>query len=242
MASYDLIGGGYRRRRVPDARIAAQIAEALGDARTVLNVGAGAGSYEPAHRRVVAVEPSSVMIAQRPGASAPVVQARAEELPFATDQFDAAMAVLTVHHWSGWESGMAELARVARAVVLLTWDPGHEGFWLTHDYFPDLLALDRAIFPPLGALAAVLGRGEVRPVLVPHDCTDGFTAAYWRRPEAYLDAGVRGAMSSFTRIGHVEARLSKLEDDLESGRWSDRHEDILQEESLDAGYRIVVWR
>lgn len=240
MARYDTIGGGYSRHRVPDERIAARISDALGDARTVLNVGAGAGSYEPQDRQVVAVEPSAAMIAQRPAGAARVVQASAEALPFADGAFDAAMAVLTVHHWTDWPRGIGELARVARSVVLLTWDPAHDGFWLTRDYFPDLLALDRAIFPPLGTLASALGGADALPVPIPFDCTDGFTSAYWRRPSAYLDEGVRGAMSSFTRIENVAPRIARLAADLDSGRWQGRHGHLLASDELDAGYRLLV--
>lgn len=242
MKRYDAIGKGYSQYRVPDERIAARIADALGDAETVLNVGAGTGSYEPVGRRVVAVEPSATMIAQRRTGAAPVVQASAEDLPFADAEFEAAMAVLTVHHWGDWRRGIAELTRVARAAVVLTWDPAHEGFWLTQDYFPDILALDRAIFPPLDALGSALGGADVLPLPIPHDCTDGFGSAYWRRPEAYLDAGVRGAISTFTRIGNVEPRVARLAADLESGRWHDRYGALLGEEALDVGYRLVVHR
>ena len=240
MTRYDTIGRRYGEYRHPDARIQALILDALGDAQTVLNVGAGTGSYEPHDRRVVAVEPSATMIAQRPDGAAPVLQASAESLPFADGEFDAAMAVLTVHHWSEWRRGIAEVTRVARSVVVLTWDPAHEGFWLTQNYFPDLLALDRAIFPPLDALASALGGADVRPVSIPHDCTDGFGSAYWRRPEAYLDAGVREAMSSFARIENVEDGLDCLAEDLDSGRWHERYGHLLNEDVLDAGYRLVV--
>ncbi len=241
MTRYDTIGTGYRQRRLPDTRIAARLSAALGDAESVLNVGAGTGSYEPTDRRVVAVEPSATMIAQRPTGSAPVVQASAERLPFKGGEFDAAMAVLTVHHWDDWRRGIAEMTRVARSVVLLTWDPAHDGFWLTQDYVPDILALDRRIFPPLDALTAALGGADVHPVPVPHDCTDGFGSAYWRRPEAYLDAGVRGAMSSFARVD-AEAGLARLAADLASGRWRERHGHVLALGEADLGYRLVVSR
>ncbi|HLA63422.1 MAG TPA: class I SAM-dependent methyltransferase, partial [Rhodothermales bacterium] len=173
MARYDAIGKAYAQYRVPDERIAARLSDALGDAETVLNVGAGTGSYEPTDRRVVAVEPSAVMIAQRPPGAAPVMQASAEALPFADGAFDAAMAVLTIHHWADWRRGVAEMARVARTVVILTWDPAHEGFWLTRDYFPDFIPLDRASFPPIDALVSALGGADTQPVPVPGDCTDG---------------------------------------------------------------------
>lgn len=238
--SYDTIGRGYNQYRRTDQRIAAHIVDALGDAVTVLNVGAGTGSYEPEGRRVVAVEPSATMIAQRPPEAAPVIQASAEALPFADKEFDAAMAVLTVHHWHDWRRGMAELSRVARTVVVLTVDPAHEGFWLTQDYFPDLLALDRDTLPSLDAIGSVLGDVDVQPIPIPHDCTDGFLGAYWRQPEAYLDAGRRGAISSFTMIDGVESRLARLAADLEAGRWHRRYRHLLSLDVLDLGYRLVV--
>lgn len=152
------------------------------------------------------------------------------------------MAVLTIHHWADWRRGIAEVVRVARSAVILTWDPAHEGFWLTRDYFPDIVALDRAIFPPIDALVSALGGADVLPVPIPQHCTDGFGAAYWQQPEAYLDAGVRGAMSSFTRIENVEPRVAQLADDLKSGQWHTRYGHLLSEETLDAGYRLVVCR
>ncbi|HYE58325.1 MAG TPA: class I SAM-dependent methyltransferase [Rhodothermales bacterium] len=237
---YDTIGQGYRRYRVPDARIAAQIDQALGEAKTVLNVGAGAGAYEPLGRRVVAVEPSTTMIRQRAPDAAPVVQASAEQMPFADGAFDAAMAVLTVHHWHDWRQGLEEMRRVARTVVVLTWDPAHEGFWLVQDYFPEVLALDRTIFPTMADFGEVFGEVRVEPVVVPHDCTDGFLGAYWRRPQAYLDPNVRGAISSFSRLDQVEPRLERLADDLTSGRWHQRHGHLFDQMELDVGYRLVV--
>jgi SAM-dependent methyltransferase len=225
---------------MPDPRIAARIEAALGGAETVVNVGAGTGSYESEHRRVVAVEPSATMIAQRPPKAAPVVQAHAEALPFSDRAFDAAMAVLTVHHWADWQRGLAEVARVAGTVVLLTWDPGHEGFWLTQDYVPEIRAFDRTVFPPLDALLDALGGGDVRPVPIPHDCTDGFGSAYWRRPAAYLDAGVRGAISTFARVGDVQPGIDRLEADLASGRWHEAYGQLLDLDVLDVGYRLVV--
>ena len=164
------------------------IIDALGPAASVVNVGAGAGSYEPADRRVVAVEPSREMIRQRPAGAAPVVQASATALPFAAGAFDAALAVLTVHHWPDRARGLAELRRVARdRVVILTWEPDAARFWLVEDYFPELVAIDRAIFPTRDELERSLGPVELRPLPIPHDCVDGFLGAYWRRPHAYLD-------------------------------------------------------
>jgi SAM-dependent methyltransferase len=238
---YDTIGPGYRAHRRPDPRVAAAIAGALGEAATVVNVGAGAGSYEPADRAVVAVEPSPAMIAQRAAGSAPVVQASATHLPFGDAAFDAALAVLTVHHWPDRPRGLAELARVARArVVLLTWDPATPGFWLVDEYFPEIWAIDRPIFPTLADLRGALGAIEVRPLPVPHDCTDGFLGAYWRRPEAYLDPGVRGAISTFTKLRDVGPGLARLRRDLADGTWRRRHADLLERTELDLGYRLVV--
>lgn len=238
---YDEIGGGYQTHRQPDPRIAAAIGRALGHARSVLNVGAGAGSYEPTDRRVVAVEPALAMIRQRGAGSAPVVQAVATHLPFRDGAFEAALAVLTLHHWPDRARGLAELARVARSrVVILTWDPAAPAFWLTRDYFPDLIAIDRPIFPSLDAIRAVLGHIEVQPLPIPHDCTDGFLGAYWRRPSAYLDAGVRGAISTFTKLATLEPGLTRLRRDLDDGTWERRHGALLAQTELDLGYRIVT--
>jgi len=239
---YDRIGRRYAQRRRPDPRIAARIARALGDARTVVNVGAGAGSYEPEDRHVVAVEPSEVMIAQRPREAAPVVRAAAEALPFSNNQFDAALAVLTVHHWTDPKRGVAELRRVARRQVIFTWDPAHLApFWFTRDYLPDAVALD-AGFTTLRATVALLGAATVEPIPVPHDCHDGFFAAYWRRPEAYLDPDVRAGISGFGILDEnvVEHALKLLADDLESGEWYRRNDHLLELDELDLGYRLVV--
>jgi SAM-dependent methyltransferase len=250
-AVYDAIGRGYARQRRPDPRIAAWVTAALGAARTVLNVGAGAGSYEPAGRAVVAAEPSAVMLAQRLPGAAPAVQARAEALPFAGRAFDAVMAVLTLHHWADHAGGLAECARVARErVVLLTWDPASSGFWLVREYLPEFLALDRRQFPATDALRAALGdafgpgaRVDVTPVPVPGDCEDGFLGAYWARPAAYLEPAVRAGISSFARADlapEVAAGLERLRADLASGAWEARHGGLRAADALDVGYRLVV--
>lgn len=237
---YDTIGLDYARLRRPDPRIAAALEAALGSAETVVNVGAGAGSYEPAGRRITALEPSAEMIRQRLASAAPAVRGRAEALPFPDGAFDAAMAVLTVHHWSDQAQGLRELRRVARGpVVILTFDPAFRGFWLA-DYIPELVALDEAQMPPLDAYAEALGPVEVAPVPIPHDCADGFLAAYWRRPAAYLDPRVRAAMSSFWALGDVSEALRRLEADLNSGAWARRHGELPELEELDCGYRLVV--
>jgi SAM-dependent methyltransferase len=238
---YDRIGSGYRAFRRPDPRIAAAVARALGDVRSLVNVGAGAGSYEPVEPRVVAVEPSSEMIRQRPPGSAPVVQASASELPFVDGAFEAALAVLTVHHWPDRARGLAELRRVARdLVVILTWDPDAPGFWLVEDYFPALAVVDRAIFPTLAELRCTLGPVRATPLPIPHDCVDGFLGAYWRRPHAYLDAAVRGAISTFSKIGDVGPGLAQLRQDLENGAWAERYGELLQWPDIDLGYRLVI--
>ena len=240
---YDQIGVGYTAHRQPDPRIAAAIVDALGPARSVLNVGAGAGSYEPVDRRILAVEPSPEMIRQRAPGSAPAVQASATALPFRDGAFDATLAVLTVHHWPDRPQGLAELRRVARdRAVILTWEPDAAPFWLVEDYFPGLAALDRAIFEPLDALRSLLGPIEVRPVPIPHDCVDGFLGAYWRRPEAYLDAAVRSAMSAFSKLADAEPGLARLRQDPADGTWQRRNAALLGRPALDLGYRLVIAR
>jgi SAM-dependent methyltransferase len=244
-ARYDAIGATYARTRRPDPRIAARIDAALGDAVTVVNVGAGTGSYEPRDRRVVAVEPSLTMIRQRPRDAAPAVVGRAEELPLADGSVDAALAILTVHHWGDARRGLAELRRVARdRVVVLTWDVTFTGrFWL-FEYFPGIAAFDLPRFPPLELYEQELGPLEVAPVPVPHDCTDGFLAAFWRRPEGYLDPAVQANMSGFAVLprAEVEAGSAALAADLASGAWAERHGDLLALDELDAGYRLLVTR
>src|SRR5262249_2091615 len=239
---YDTIGPGYDLHRRPDPRLAATIANALGAAASVVNVGAGAGSYEPVDRPVVAVEPSAEMLRQRRADAAPAVQASATDLPFRDASFAAALAILTVHHWPDRARGLAELARVARdRVVIVTWDPeARYAFWLVDDYFPEIPAIDRVIFPTLDDFRRMLGPVDARPLLVPHDCVDGFLGAYWRRPEAYLDAGVRGAISTFTKVADVEPGLARLRADLADGTWERRHGDLRRREAVDLGYRLIV--
>lgn len=237
---YDQLGLGYADWRQPDPRIAVSIGGQLRGASSLLNVGAGTGAYEPADLVVVAVEPSAQMISQRRNRSN-VVQARAESLPFRDKVVDAAMAVLTIHHWRDQKKGLEECARVARKrLVILTWDPGSDGFWLGQEYFPELLAFDRSIFPSMESIRQVLGPIVVRPLPIPADCVDGFLGAYWRRPHAYLDATVRSSMSSFSRIQNVESRVQELRRDLESGAWRQRHRDLLSAETFDIGYRLVT--
>ena len=239
-ASYDRIGVDYSDLRKPDSRIERVIGEALGSARTVLNLGAGAGSYEPADRQVTAVEPSMEMIRQRAASAAPVVRGCAEDLPFDDKTFDASMAILTVHHWTDKEKGLKEMRRVTRGrVVLLTYDPSFRGFWLA-DYLPELVTLDEARMPGMTDYEAWLGPVEISALPIPQDCSDGFLCAYWRRPAAYLDPRIRAAMSSFWAVGDVSEGLRKLERDLDSGAWAQRYADLLDLEDRDLGYRLVT--
>lgn len=242
-ALYDRIGVGYRAVRRPDPRLHALIADALAGARTVVNVGAGAGSYEPGpeHAQVTAVDPSRVMLGQHPGARK--VLASAAALPFADGAFDAAMAVMTVHHWPDLAGGLAELRRVARRQAVFTWDPAHRPrLWLLDEYLPEIAELEEARFAPLAEVAEALGAHTVVPFPVPHDFTDGYQPAFWRRPEQYLDPAVRAASSTFATLPPpvVDAAVARLRADLASGAWARRHADLFTQESVDYGYRLVV--
>lgn len=239
-ASYDTIGVNYSDLRKPDSRIGRAIGRALGSAGTVLNVGAGAGSYEPADRQVTAIEPSAEMIRQRGASAAPVVRGCAEDLPFDDKSFDASMAILTVHHWADKAKGLEEMRRVTRGpVVVLTFDASHRGAWLA-DYFPELVALDEAIMPRMTDYGDWLGPVKISTIPIPHDCTDGFLYAYWRRPAAYLDPGIRAAMSSFWALDNISEGLRKLAGDLETGAWARRYADLLDLDACDLGYRLVA--
>jgi SAM-dependent methyltransferase len=245
MAVYDRIGVTYSQTRRPDRRIDAAIRAALGGARSVVNVGAGSGSYEPPET-VMAVEPSEVMIAQRPAGLAPTVQATAEAIPLSDGAVDAALAVLTIHHWPDLARGFAEMRRVAGRIVVLTWDPSMaRSFWLSREYLPDdAVEWDIARCPPLETVTRLIGPdAAVAPVPVPHDCTDGFFGAFWRRPEAYLDPVVRAGISNLAHFGDALApAFERLAADLDSGAWHRRHADLLELDELDLGYRIVAGR
>jgi SAM-dependent methyltransferase len=238
---YDTIGAAYAATRRTDPRIAEQVWAALGDARTVLNVGAGTGSYEPTDRDVTAVEPSALMRAQRPPGAAPCLAGSAESLPFEDKSFDAAMALATVDHWHDPIAGLGEMRRVARRVVVFTCDASDLArFWLTRDYLPEHADL-WAGRPSLAELArAIAARTE--PVPIPWDCADGFYEAYWRRPEAYLDAGVRRGMSIWARVGPDAERraVRSLRDDLASGRWAERNRDLLDLDAAVLASRLLI--
>jgi SAM-dependent methyltransferase len=238
---YDRIGVGYRELRVPDPRIAAAIETALGDAASVANVGAGAGSYEPRDRRVIAIEPALTMIRQRPRDAAPVVRASATAIPLRDACVDAALAVLTVHHWPDRARGLAEMRRVARRRVVILTHEHLASFWLGA-YFPGIRRIDHEIFPTRADYERALGPVRITAVPIPHDCSDGFLGAYWRRPHSYLDPTVRFAISSFAKLGEAETLdgLERLRADLDSGEWRRRNRDLLRLEALDLGYRLVV--
>jgi SAM-dependent methyltransferase len=240
---YELHGRTYAQHRRTDPRIAARIHAALGDARTVLNVGAGGGSYEPRDRWVLAVEPSATMRAQRPPDAAPALAARAEALPFDDDTFDAAMACVTIHHWESPADGLAELRRVARgAVVVFTFELRSLPAWQL-DYLREGVAAELPRYPSMEAIAAALGeRTRVERIPTPGDCEDGFFEAFWRRPEALLDPKVRAAQSVWALLdAGVEQRIvERLESALRSGAWDAEHGQLRQLESFDGALRLVV--
>jgi len=243
-AAYEQLGRGYTATRRPDPRIAEQIHRALCDARTVLNVGAGTGNYEPADRQVIAVEPAAAMVAQRPPGSAPAVRGVAEALPFRDGTFDAALAVCTVHHWPDLAAGLAELRRVASRQVIFMCEPlMARRFWLLAEYFPEVSDLpSERLAPSVSQLALHLSVRRVLPVPVPADCLDGFTGAFWRRPEAYLDSAVQAGMSSLAQLRPetIARGTAQLRRDLDSGAWDERHGSLRELSECDIGYRLVL--
>jgi SAM-dependent methyltransferase len=247
MSEYDASRSAYAATRRTDPRIAARIERALGHARTVLNVGAGAGAYESPDRDITPVEPSATMRSLRPASAPEAVDAHAEDLPFDDDSFDAATAILAVHHWRDPIAGLRELRRVARGpVVVLTFDPKEsEAFWLVRDYLPEIAPLDRGRFPTIAATVEALGGDAlVERVPIPHDCRDGFLGAFWRRPERYLDPASVPGISSFGELDRDVLRqaLERLRNDVDSGAWRRRYGGLLSRKELDIGYRLVVAR
>jgi SAM-dependent methyltransferase len=241
---YDTIGRTYSATRRADPRIAARIVGALGDAPTVVNVGAGTGSYEPDDRVVVAVDPSITMLRQRDARAAPAVLARAEALPFGDGMFGAALASLTVHHWNDIEGGLREMARVARRQVVFYFEPAQSpSAWIVKEYLPEILELaSEQNAPGLERIASVLAVRHVEPVPVPADCADGFTGAFWNRPEAYLDPAVQAGSSSFAQLPPetLRAGIERLRRDLETGAWDERHGALRAMRETDIGYRLLV--
>ncbi|HUZ83923.1 MAG TPA: methyltransferase domain-containing protein [Gaiellales bacterium] len=240
---YDRLGTTYIATRREDRELADQIHAALGEGRTLLNVGAGAEGYEPRDRTVLAVEPSPVMIAQRPADAAPAVLAAAERLPFVDGSFDVAMALHSVHHWNDLAAGLSELRRVARRVVVVVGDAQViDRLWLTAEYFPGMAFCARRELRPQAIAERLGGRTEIRPLRVPVDCVDGFPEAFMARPEAYLDPDVRRNMSTFRLLPEdpLAAGAVRLRQDLASGVWDARHGDLRRLSHLDTGLRIVV--
>ncbi len=241
--SYDEIGVGYARARRTDPRIAERIVGALADARSVLNVGAGTGCYEPSDRDVLAVEPSAVMRSQRPPGAAPCIDARAEALPFPDDSFDASLAVLSDQHWPDPIAGLREMCRVARQrVVLFQWDDAEsERFWLVRDYLHNEYHALTASGPTLRERAAAID-ARMESVPIPFNVCDGFFHAYWRRPAAYLQEPVRRGSSVWARVGKAAERraVTALAEDLHSGAWAKRNGELLGLESIDLGARLLI--
>jgi len=243
-ALYDRIGTGYSLGRRTDPRWLTPVLAALGTARRVVGVGAGTGSYEPHDRQVLAVEPSTEMIRQRPPGASPVVRAVAEALPLRDRAADAALAVLTVHHWTDWRAGLAELRRVAPLQVVLAYDTRrHTEFWFVREYVPEIADLERTR-PSATDIADELGADTVTTLPVPWDFGDGVFPAYWRRPGAYLDPRVRRACSAIAQTDPdaVDRGLRRLRHDLDTGRWHENHRDLLALDQWDAGFRLVVAR
>lgn len=205
-----------------------------------MNVGAGAGSYEPSEGPVIAVEPSEVMLSQRAGRSAPAIRAVGEWLPVRDRAFDVALAVLTIHHWPDPIAGLRELQRVASRQVILHFEPDY-AFWLADEYVPEVRSVDAGV-PTVAEVVAALGNTRVESIPIPHDCLDGFFAAYWRRPEAYLDPSVRANISNLARLGDDDLGpgLDRLGRDLASGAWEAAHQDLLARDELDVGYRLII--
>ena len=248
MVRYDRIGRDYQRRRRPDPRFTARIEEELGDCISVLNVGAGTGSYESPLRKVIALEPSETMIRQRPPDAAPAILGEAEKLPLLDQSVDAVTAFMTVHHWLDVPKGLRELRRVARRrIVIMTYLPESGIFpdrWITNFYFPGIAAAHRRRMPGVSFFEEALGPVACTPLLIPRDCTDGFIDAFWARPEAYLDPAVRGSMSAFRLLDPLALvqGIAHLRVDLKNGRWDSLFGKLRTQPDMDAGLRLVVAR
>ncbi|MBT4083563.1 MAG: class I SAM-dependent methyltransferase [Gammaproteobacteria bacterium] len=242
---YDTIGKSYSSTRQPDPRIAKQILSALGSATSVANIGAGTGSYEPEDRQVIAVEPSATMISQRQDNKSCLIQGSAEKLPLANQSVDAALAILTIHHWTDLAAGIQEMHRVARnEVVILSWDQAvwESNFWMIRDYHQQALEADRHRAIPIEQLCSYFKSSDVSVVPIPHDCMDGFHGAFWQRPEAYLDPVVRAGISTYANMSNQQELdiVGRLQADLEDGSWRLRNAHLLQLEEIDLGYRLIV--
>jgi len=239
--NYDTVAPAYVDYRVADARIDAAIRRHIVPGETVLNVGAGQGSYEPQDCDVTAIEPSREMIARRSVTRVKALQGSAEHLPFDDYSFDTSLAILTIHHWQDVQKGLRELKRVTRGkVIIVTWNGDYGDFWLP-DYLPEIARIDVELFPSVNQLSEWLGPKTNAEVLeIPFDCTDGFMCAYWRRPEMYLIPAARRSISTFSRVGDISRGLNRLREDIQSGHWHKQYESLLRKTSLDCGYRLVV--
>lgn len=241
---YETIGVGYSVGRRPDPRWQEAIDSVIGDAKRVINIGAGTGSYEPSGRAVIAIEPSELMVSQRSKASAPVVRASAENVPITSGWADLTMTLLSLHHWSDWRTGISEMRRLASRRLVLTYDPElHASFWLLRDYLPEVAASERTRAPKVEHIAEELG-GDIEVIVleVPSDCVDGVLPAHWRRPAAYLDPQVRACCSGLAQANQrvVDRAVRELTSDLDSGAWEQRNRELLAMNCFDAGFRLVV--
>jgi SAM-dependent methyltransferase len=242
-AIYDDIGVNYSVTRCTDPEIAEQLYSKLRGATRIVNIGAGTGSYEPEGIELVAVEPSSKMISQRKNGSHRIEQAFAEKLPFKNNSFSHAMTVNSMHHWKSRALAFDEINRVATdKFVAISWDPESDPFWLTRDYFPEIYEIDKGIFPGMEELNEHFSEVVITPLKIPADCKDGLLAAFWKRPEAYLNRKVRQSTSPFSKIKNLAEGLRKLEDDIASGAWAKNNHAILNSTSLDVGYRLISAR
>ena len=238
---YDDIGINYSSGRKTDPNIAAQIHPELKGSGSILNIGAGSGSYEPQSVNLTAIEPSNEMIKQRAPGSYPVCRAKAEYLPFADNAFSHSITILSMHHWKNRIQALAEIKRVTvNRFITVTWDPADNLFWLTRDYFPEIYSIDRKIFPKISEFYDLFENVTVKALLIPAECRDGFMAAYWRKPHAYLDKQVRDGISTFHKISNLDNGLHKLEQDLKDGRWLQKYAELLKLEFIDVGYKIIV--
>lgn len=241
-AVYDKIGEGYSIGRKTDPKISSFLNQFLDGSESILNIGAGAGSYEPIHKNLIAVEPSLEMIRQRPKNSHLVKQAFAEQLPFKDASFSHSMTVLSMHHWSDRNAAFNEIKRVTtNRFIAVTWNPNSEPYCLTKDYFPEIHEIDKSIFPSLDELSNTFAGIKNYPLEIPVGCVDGFTAAYWARTAAYLDSKIRSGMSTFVKINNHDDGLRKLKADLNSGVWQEKNNGIESLSKLDVGYVVAVW-
>lgn len=239
-SKYDVLGTDYATKRKSDPRIQHQIFEKLKNADKILNIGAGTGSYEPIDKNLVAIEPSMEMIKQRSADAHPVIQGSAESLPFPDNSFSHGLTILSMHHWTDRITAFKEINRVVTdQFIAVTWNPESKPFWLTKDYFPEIYDIDKVIFPSISQMESHFESISVEPLLIPEDCIDGFLAAYWKRPEMYLDANVRHSISSFSKLPSLLNGLKKLTSDLENGNWHKQNEKLLTKSQLDMGYVII---